>query len=90
MGKHAEGLTTLFTARGCRRCLKTGYAGRRVVFEMLMNSQQLRDVLMRSPTPGEIAKALEPTRFMTLLDTGYQLVAEGVTTLEEVERSVGA
>lgn len=90
MGKYAEGLSTIFTSRGCRRCLKTGFAGRRVVFEMLMNSAALRDVLMKSPTPGEIAKALEPTRFMTLLDTGYQLVAEGVTTLEEVERSVGA
>jgi type II secretory ATPase GspE/PulE/Tfp pilus assembly ATPase PilB-like protein len=90
MGKHAEGVSTVFTSRGCRRCLKTGFAGRRVVFEMLMNGPELKDVLMKSPSPGEIAKALEPTRFSRLIDTGYQLVAEGITTIEEVERSVGA
>ncbi|HZZ41999.1 MAG TPA: ATPase, T2SS/T4P/T4SS family [Tepidisphaeraceae bacterium] len=90
MGKYAEGVSTLFTSRGCRRCLKTGFAGRRVVFEMLLNSAVLKEVMMKSPSPGEIARALEPTRFMTLMDTGYQLVAEGVTTLDEVERSIGA
>jgi type II secretory ATPase GspE/PulE/Tfp pilus assembly ATPase PilB-like protein len=44
---------------------------------------------MRNPTPGEIMKHLADTKFTKLLQSGYQLVAEGVTTIDEIERVVG-
>jgi general secretion pathway protein E len=89
LGPKYGAIDTIYAARGCRRCLKTGYAGRRVIFELLSNSEELKEVMLRSPTPGEIHKAMANTGFQRLIHSGYQLVADGVTTIDEVERAVG-
>ncbi|HEY1686318.1 MAG TPA: ATPase, T2SS/T4P/T4SS family [Tepidisphaeraceae bacterium] len=89
MGEKYKDLETIYGSRGCRRCLKTGFAGRRAIFELLTNNEALKEVLLRAPTPGEIHKALAPTNFMRLSQSGYELVAAGLTTLEEVEHAVG-
>ncbi|HWB54464.1 MAG TPA: ATPase, T2SS/T4P/T4SS family [Tepidisphaeraceae bacterium] len=89
MGQQYSALETIYTSRGCRRCLKTGFAGRRAIFELLTNNNDLKEALLKSPTPADIFKALGTTQFVRLMQSGYQLVAEGITTLDEVERSVG-
>ena len=78
-----------YTKRGCPRCMGTGYAGRRGVYELLTVNEKLREVILRSPTSTEIIKALEGTNFIRLIEHGYQLVADGITSLEEVERAIG-
>jgi general secretion pathway protein E len=89
MGEKYAGLETIYASRGCRRCLKTGFAGRRAIFELLTNNEILKEVLLKSPTPGEIYKALADTNFTRLIQNGYELVAAGLTTLEEVEHAIG-
>ena len=49
----------------------------------------IREALQRNPNPVEIYKALDGSKFVRLIDAGYQLVAEGKTTMDEVERVVG-
>ncbi|MGB7157479.1 MAG: ATPase, T2SS/T4P/T4SS family [Tepidisphaeraceae bacterium] len=88
MGKAAEGVEKIYTPRGCPRCVGTGYAGRRGVFELLKVSEEMREVMLKSPTMGDIQKSLSGTKFVKLAESGYLLVAEGVTSLEEVERSM--
>jgi general secretion pathway protein E len=82
-------LERVFGPRGCVKCLQTGFSGRRGVFEVLLINDDLRAVISKGNQPGEIWKALEDTNFRKLLQAGYSLVADGVTTLEEVERAVG-
>jgi type II secretory ATPase GspE/PulE/Tfp pilus assembly ATPase PilB-like protein len=89
MGKFLEGVDQIYRANGCPRCLQTGFAGRRAVFELLVVNDDIRETIMRNPTPGEIMKHLADTKFTKLLQSGYQLVAEGVTTIDEIERVVG-
>lgn len=89
MGKHLEGVDKIFRANGCIRCLQTGFAGRRAVFELLLVNDEIREIIMKNPTPGEITKVLAGTKFTKLLQSGYQLVAEGITTVDEIERVVG-
>lgn len=88
MGKHLDGVTQIFRANGCPRCLQTGFAGRRGVFELLAINDEIREVIMKNPTPGEIMKHAGP-KFTKLVHSGYQLVAEGITTIDEIERVVG-
>jgi len=88
-GDKAANLKELFAARGCPRCLKTGFLGRRAIFELLVNSPELRELLLKKPTPGDIHKLLAATPFQRLMDIGYQMAVEGATTMEEVERAVG-
>ncbi len=89
MGDAAKGVTQLFAPAGCPRCLSTGWAGRRVVFELLNVNDRLRDVLLKNPNMADIEQTLKGTRFQRLQTSGYQLVAEGVTGFDEVDRAVG-
>jgi type II secretory ATPase GspE/PulE/Tfp pilus assembly ATPase PilB-like protein len=89
MGRAGKGVRELFVAVGCPRCLKTGYSGRRAFFEMLTCNEAMREVIVRSPTPKQIEAALQGARFTPLEESGYQLVAQGLTAFDEIERAVG-
>lgn len=79
----------IFRSAGCPRCLHTGFAGRRAIFEVLSINEGVREIMQKNPTPGDIYRAMEGTKFAKLIDVGYRLVAEGMTTMDEVERVVG-
>ena len=89
MGRHGEGLKYLYVPAGCPRCLNTGYSGRQGLFELLTTTQEIRDVLLTQGTLGDLRKAIERTVFETLLDSGYKMVAQGLTDFEEVDRVAG-
>jgi type II secretory ATPase GspE/PulE/Tfp pilus assembly ATPase PilB-like protein/pSer/pThr/pTyr-binding forkhead associated (FHA) protein len=89
MGPAGRNVSETFVPAGCLRCFKTGFSGRRAFFEMLTTTDELREVILKSPTPREIEKALAGSRFDRLSQTGYQLVAQGVTAFDEIERATG-
>ncbi|MDB5295933.1 MAG: putative type pilus assembly protein [Phycisphaerales bacterium] len=89
MGAAAEGLTQTFVPRGCPRCLGTGFHGRTGVFELLRASDDLRDLISRSATAGDMRKSLEGTPFVRLPEAGFRLVADGTASFEEVDKAVG-
>ncbi|MBN1491341.1 MAG: Flp pilus assembly complex ATPase component TadA [Phycisphaerae bacterium] len=76
----------LYTHVGCRKCMNVGYLGRTAIFELLSFSDQIRDAILTQPTIHQIRKAAGEYAFQTLVDSGYAKVAEGVTTIDEVER----
>jgi len=78
-----------FEAVGCRRCLDVGYHGRMALFEMLVFSPQVRDVILTEPTISDIRKAGGEWMFQTLVESGHRKVIEGMTTVEEVDRVSG-
>ncbi len=78
-----------FEAVGCRYCMDSGYRGRMALFEMLVFSPQVRDVILTAPTISEIRKAGGEWMFQTLVESGHRKVIEGITTVEEVERVAG-
>ena len=78
-----------FIRRGCPRCMGTGYTGRRGVFELLIANDTLRDAVLHNRSNQALQQALQGTGFTRLLHHGYQLVSDGVTSLDEVERAVG-
>ena len=88
MGEAGAGVEKVYNPRGCPKCVGTGFAGRRGVFELLKVSDEMREVMLKSPTIGDIQKTLVGTKFVKLAYSGYMLVAQGVTSLEEVERSM--
>lgn len=86
IGKFLEGKSEIYTATGCAKCLRTGYRGRRAIFEVLEVSDELRDIILTKPTIADIKRIIEQGHFTTLTQSGWVLVARGVTTLEEVDR----
>ena len=89
MGRQLEGVSNVFIPEGCKSCLMTGYSGRRAIFEMLHVNEEIRDCILKTPTLQDLRKALRNTVFVSLAETGYKLVMEGVTSFDEIERVVG-
>lgn len=90
MGRHLGGVPTIATAQGCAMCLGTGFHGRRALFELLEFNDGLRDIVLRKPTIAAIREVLATGLFLTLQQFGFGLVAQGVTTFDEVERVAGS
>ncbi len=76
----------LFRAVGCRDCRHTGYHGRRGVFEIMDLDEEIRQMILRSCSSGEIREAASRKGMTSLSESGWRLVAEGVTTVDEVFR----
>ncbi len=89
MGRFVQGKNQLFVPVGCSKCLATGYRGRRAIFELLDVNDELRDVILREPSIQSMKRVIEQGLFTTLVQSGWKLVAEGMTNVEEVERVAG-
>jgi type IV pilus assembly protein PilB len=76
----------LYYGKGCYECNDTGYLGRTGIFELMVVSEALRELIMKkSPTVILREKARE--QGMRLLrEEGILKMFDGVTTVEEVAR----
>jgi type II secretory ATPase GspE/PulE/Tfp pilus assembly ATPase PilB-like protein len=79
----------IFAPVGCPKCLGTGYYGRRAFFEFLSATDKLREQILKDPSITEINKQLAEGGFISLGDAGYELVKQGLTSIDEVDRAVG-
>ena len=76
--------STFYHGKGCNACRSTGFKGRVGVFELLMNSQRMRELITRNATMGELQKAARAQGLKTMLEDGLDKVLRGVTTPSEV------
>ena len=90
MGRLMEGVPRIYVPTACKRCLKTGFIGRRAIFELLDFNDAMRDVVLKAPTIQGIREIAEQGLFMSLQQSGFQLVAQGATSIEEVDRVAGS
>jgi len=90
MGHHLEGVPQIYAPTGCKRCLRTGFIGRRALFELLEITDATRDVILKTPTIQGIREIANQGLFMTLQQYGFHLVAQGVTGMDEIERVSGS
>ncbi|MCB9844416.1 MAG: Flp pilus assembly complex ATPase component TadA [Phycisphaeraceae bacterium] len=80
---------TLVHGRGCRQCRDTGFRGRIGVFELLLLSDPVREMVMRRANAREIAsRALADDDLNLLRHDGYDKVRAGLTTMPEVVRAL--
>ena len=71
---------------GCEHCKHTGYGGRVPVAELLTPSDELRDAIVRGATAHEIRTAMHAAGTPTMRDHALQLLADGLTSIDEVNR----
>jgi type IV pilus assembly protein PilB len=77
--------TIFYHGAGCNDCNKTGYHGRKGIYEMLRITLKLREVIARKPTSEEIVRAA-PDDYVPMLVAGMRMAVKGITTPEEVLR----
>lgn len=74
---------------GCQECNFTGYKGRVGVFEVLKVDDQMQNLINSSPDEIKIKRLALENGMTTMLADGLIKVLEGITDLEELERTVG-
>jgi len=73
---------------GCNFCLGTGYRGRVGVYELLEVTEEVSQRLVSGATPHELRHYARAQGMPTMGTEAMALVANGVTTIDEVIRSV--
>lgn len=90
LGLSTEHKHIFYRGEGCADCFNTGYRGRIGVFEILEITPEIRPLISqqagRSAIEQELASA--HSEFKTLRENAIQLVEEGITTTEEVQRVI--
>jgi type IV pilus assembly protein PilB len=82
-----------FTAHephGCVRCAGTGFRGRTGVYEVMVVSEALRRLILENGSADAIREAARAEGMKTLREDGLERIREGVTSVAEVLRVVGA
>ncbi len=74
---------------GCAYCGNTGYAGRTAIYEMLPVNEDVRRLLLKGESEGDICRWLgDAAPSLTLRGDALAKVLEGETTLEEYHATV--
>jgi general secretion pathway protein E/type IV pilus assembly protein PilB len=74
----------LFKAVGCRECRQTGFFGRHAIFEWMDTDETIRRLILENGSTDQIRAAARAAGMRTLAEDGWRLVAQGITTVEEV------
>ncbi len=77
---------TFFRGRGCDKCSGSGYKGRLGLYELLVMSDEIRDLVVRNASTEEIRDLARKAGMVTLRDSGMINMFEGHTTADEVIR----
>jgi len=74
----------IYKSVGCRECRNTGFFGRHAIFEWMDTDEEIRQLILKSASTDQIRNAARKAGMRTLAEDGWRLVAQGVTTVEEV------
>lgn len=76
----------VFEGKGCESCRFTGYNSRTAIFEILIVTEEIRDLIFRRVTSQKIKEKALEFAMRTLRRDGMEKVLKGITTLAEVMR----
>jgi type IV pilus assembly protein PilB len=71
---------------GCQQCFDTGFRGRRGVYEILMVTREMRNLIAQDLDVERLRECQRREGHRTLLEEGIRLAEEGKTSPEEVAR----
>jgi len=72
--------------RGCETCNFSGHKGRRAIYEFMLLSERLRQLVLDGASTRALRDAAKAEGMRTLRESGQLAVLDGTTTVEEVLR----
>lgn len=75
---------TFYAGEGCDACNGTGFRGRVGLFEIMIFTDEIRDLIMNGGSTGVLREASIRNGMRTLRESGMLAIYDGVTTLDEV------
>ena len=88
MGMEKNDDRTFYHGAGCHMCFHSGYQGRVGVFEILNLTQKIRDCIPDERPKSELRKVIAESGFESMLKSGLKLAESGVTSIEELCRTI--
>lgn len=74
---------------GCHHCSFTGYSGRKVVHELILADDDVKELIASGANAIEIEKrTLKGKGRPTMISEAYRLAAEGLTSISEIRRAI--
>ena len=85
--KELKGLQ-LKHSKGCPKCYDSGFSGRRAIHEVLRISPKIQKAIAQHASEQEIIKIALSENFISMRDTSFKLLKDGILSLSEFLRSV--
>lgn len=82
--REAVGGRPFYYGTGCPRCHRTGFLGRRGIFEWLRMTEPIRELVLTKAPTLQLRQAAIRQGMRTLRNDGLRAVLDGETTLEEI------
>ena len=79
---------TLARGKGCQYCLNTGYSGRTAVYEMMLMTPAVRDLITNNEPLEKIREVAVKEGMKTLQMNAAEKVLKKVSTIEEIKRVI--
>jgi len=76
----------MWVATGCQKCNETGYKGRIGIFEAIVMTPEIEEVILKNPSEHEVKSAAINQNTLSMLQDGIVKALKGVTTMDELRR----
>jgi type II secretory ATPase GspE/PulE/Tfp pilus assembly ATPase PilB-like protein len=83
-----RGVTTIQRPVGCSQCRNTGYSGRVGLYEILRVDDHLHELIVERASSREVRKKALQHGMRPLEESGWNLVKQGTSSLEEIYRVI--
>ena len=78
--------TKIFRGTGCQRCNRSGYKGRKGLFEIFKLDDEIQQMIFDNRPARDLRERARETGMRTLREDGVRKVLAGITTVAEVLR----
>jgi len=75
--------------KGCKYCNFTGYKGRIGVFELFIIDNEMEKTILKTPSIAEIRETAIKAGMVTMKQDGLLKIIQKITTMDEIERTLG-
>ncbi len=76
----------LYRGKGCSYCNNTGYSGRTALFEVLLVTKKIHELILQKKPTGDIFQNAVSEGMVTFTQDGVEKVLKGITTISELNR----
>ncbi|NLO91884.1 MAG: hypothetical protein GX410_07850, partial [Elusimicrobia bacterium] len=75
---------TFYKPRGCDKCGKTGYFGRRAIYEVFLITDEMRHIIYKTQDLLQLRESGKKNGTLNLRASAWRKVIQGQTTVDEV------